>query len=66
MVSDQKIYGYKMRYKTAVKITNDTSNKVKYCRIFGTPIPFSGKKKKTTYIWKEKNIYETSKKLKSK
>ena len=39
-VSDQKIQGYKMRYKKALKITNDTNNKVKYCQIFGTTRPF--------------------------
>lgn len=34
LVLDQKILSYKMRYKEALKITNDTSNKVKYCQLF--------------------------------
>lgn len=40
LVLDQKILSYKMRYKEALKITNDTSNKVKYCQIFCTTRPF--------------------------
>lgn len=61
-MSDQKIHGYNIKYKKALKITTTRTEKWIIVKLSGHPVPFSGKQNKN-YIWKEKNIYKTSTRL---